>query len=260
MKTHTIAATGYSFQHNDPAKARVEGSPPAIIFGIALDAVNEAASKRATLMQDSDLSPQGRERRLKPIHETAWATLAAGYIRLAEFDAATDKREAALVSVPTLDPSASAHAALDSEVRIWYRGLSLGDRTKVMNAVQNDPEAGKRYERTVIALLRSPVPLPADHETAFFASLWKQTKRLDNPGEALAIDADRSASEYGWRGLAILQGVLSVVTGWSRAELLNWLVLDASRIGAAKAFGFGVMEATAAKQAQQAAGRIPTTA
>lgn len=259
MKNYTITAAGYSFQHNDPAKARVEGTVPATVFGIALAAVNEAASKRATVMQDSDLSPQGRERRLKPIYETAWATLAAGYIRLTEFDAATDNREALLLAVPTLDPSASAHAAIDAEARAWYRGLPIGDRTQVMNAMQNDPEAGKRYERLQISLLRTPVPLP-DHEAAFFASLWKQTKRLDSPAEAISIDADRSASVYGWRGLGHIQGVLAGVSGWSRAELLNWLVLDASRIGAAKGLGYGGMELAAAKQAQQAAGRIPTAA
>lgn len=256
MKTYTIAATGYSFQHNDPAKARVEGSQPAIIFGIALDAVNEAASKRATLMQDSDLSPQGRERRLKPIHETAWAVLAAGYIRLTEFDAATDNREKLLLAVPTLDPTHTACAVEDAECRAWYRSQSLGDRAKVMDAMQNEPDAGKRYERLQIALMRSPVPLPADHEAAYFAALWTQTKRLDSPGEALAIDADRNASAYGWRGLAILQGVLSVVTGLTRAELLNWLVLDASRVPAAKALGFSVMDVIAAKQRQAVTGRV----
>lgn len=259
-KTYTVGATGYRFDQNCPTKSRVVGTAPFDVFNLVLDAVNSLAAKKATLIADSDLTGPGKERRLKPVCETAWAMLAAGYNRLAEFDAATDNREKLLLAVPTLDPGHTACAVEDAECRAWYRGQSLGDRTQVMNAMQNDPEAGQKFYRLQIALLRSPVPLPADHEAPFFAALWKQTKRLDNPGEALAIDADKNASQWGARGLGQLQGILAGLTGWSRAELLSWLVLDASRIGAAKGLGYGVMDVAAAKQAQQAAGRIPATA
>ncbi|QCB46625.1 hypothetical protein [Hydrogenophaga sp. PAMC20947] len=260
MKTYTIANTGHVFHM--PESTPFEGAAQFDVFKAALNAVNALAEQKQALLNDSDLSGPGKEKRLKPAYETGWAILVAGYNRLAELDAATNQREAVLLAVPQLHPTHSACAVEDVELRQYFRALPLSERTKIMTVIQDTPEGGERYLRLQIAILRSPIPLPADHEMAFFKSLWKQTKRLGNVAESIAIDSERAATEFATRGLNFLQGILasSALTGWSRMELLAWLVRDAGRIDAAKALGFGVFDIENAKQAQKVAGRIPATA
>jgi len=251
--TYNIAATNHSFSLADPIKAGAANTVPFSLFHMTLDAANAMASKRATVLADSDLTGPGKERRLLPVFQVAWAVLCASYIRLAEIDAATEKREAALHQVPKLDPTHSACAVEDAECRSVWRSMPLSERTKIMEAMGRDPEAGQRYLRLQVAVLRAPMPVLAPHEAAWFADQWRLSKRLGNPGEALAIDAAKDASSWSFRGHGFLQGVIAGISGWSRVELLNWLVLDPIRIGAAAALGFGVMEVAAAKQ--QAAAR-----
>jgi hypothetical protein len=108
--------------------------------------------------------------------------------------------------------------------------------------------------------LRAPAPMFAAHEMAFFKSTWEEAKRQGDPDTAVAIDAQRSESEWLVRGLGHVQGILFGVSEWSRQQLLVWLVLNDRRLPAAMAFGFSPMDLASAKRGQQVAGRIPATA
>lgn len=257
---HTYAITsGHRFQHPSAAEAKAEGTVPGIVFAATLEAVNDLATKKATMLNDSDLSPQGRERRLKPQYESAWSALVAAHLRLAEFENEINTRDALLLAVPKLDPTHSACAVEDAECRAHLRGMSFEEQTALMNAMQNDPEAGKRWERLMIAAIRTPVPMPS-RTADFFLAHWKQSRRLDNPGAALAIDADRAALAWALRGLQHVQGVTAAVTEWSRGELVAWLVADKARTAAAKPLGFNPFDVAAAQRMQQAIQQTPVAA
>ena len=259
-KAYTINGTGHIFHMPDPAQTRIEGTAQYAVFNVMLEAVNSCASKKATILQDADLSVPGKERRILPEYQKAFDLLAAAYIRIAELDAIADHREAALFALPKLDPGHVACAVEDAECRAWYRNLSLAERTSVLEQLRQSADGAKRFLRLQIALLRSPVPLPNDWETEAFGDLWKQTKRLDNPAEAVAIDAERAASAWAVRGLNFLFGILMMVSQWSRAALLSWLIADETRVPAAGAMGFGALDIAEAQRAKQASTRISVTA
>jgi hypothetical protein len=256
MNNTFVITSGHRFEHPSAAQARAENTVPGIVFAAVLEAVNDLATKKATMLNDSDLSPQGRERRLKPQFESAWNALVAAHLRLAEFETELDSREAVLLAVPKLDPTHSACAVEDAECRAHFRSLSMGEQSAIVKAMQNDPEAGKRWERLQIAVIRTPVPMPSPIADLFLG-LWKQSRRLDNPGEALAIDAARAALAWALRGLQHAQGILAAVSEWSRADLLAWLVADKARAAAAKPLGFSLWDVSVAQNAQQATQQKP---
>jgi len=260
MITFTLKS-GASFQHSDPAKQNVLGTVPYGVFMAVLETMNGVALKKATVLNDSDLSSQGRERRLQPLYESAWAMLACAYQSLEQFDLAVAQHEALMLAVPKLDTGAAAVAFEDVETRQWWRSLSLAERNDAMAEIANGgEEAATKYRRLSIALMRSPTPLPLQRETEFFRKAWNDAARAAHPDEAVAIDADHNASAWATRGIGHLHGLLAGMTGWSRLQLLNWLILSPENIGDAKALGYGVMEVAAAKQRQQAVGRVSTTA
>lgn len=260
MITFTIK-TGASFQHSDPTKSNVIGTVPHGLFMAVLETMNGVALKKATVLNDTDLSSQGRERRLQPLYESAWVMLAYAYQRLEQFDLAVAQREAVMLAVPKLDTGAAAVAIEDVETRSWFRSLSLSERNDVMQEIASGgEEAAVKYRRLSIALMRSPTPLPLDRETEFFRTAWDDAARAAHPDEAAAIGADQNASAWATRGIGHLHGLLAGMTGWSRLQLLNWLILSPENIGAAKGLGFNPLEVAAAKQRQQAVGRVSTTA
>lgn len=82
MINHTIASTGHRSSIEDPSRTHADGTVPLAVFQIALDVVNDLASKTAALMNDSHLSSTGREHSIKPLRESAWSALAACYTRI----------------------------------------------------------------------------------------------------------------------------------------------------------------------------------
>ena len=147
-------------------------------------------------------------------------------------------RDAELTQVPQLHPAAAAVAAEDGEARAWWRNLPVDERSKIMQVLQDDPAAAQKYERLQLALLRSPVPLP-DLEVKHIGELWKQTKRLDNPAEALAIDSLHRAHDWSERVLGHVAGIASIAVGLSRAEILDTLAAAGGpALEGAGVFGF----------------------
>jgi hypothetical protein len=259
-KQYTLAAYGYTFTQADPEKLGFVGTVPHSAFMMTLENLNSLALAKSALVDDSDLSGPGKERRLAPLYAKTWDMVCFAHVELATYQAATAQREAKLLSLPTLDNGATAVCLEDIEARSWYRSLPLDERTAIMNAMHNDPAAGLRFARLQIALLRSPVPLPLDREAEFFRNLWTQTARLNNPGEAVAIDGQKAAARWSIRGLAQLVGCLHGLTDWSRSDLLTFLVADAKRVSTGAALGFGTLDVASAQARHEAAKRTAVPA
>ena len=222
-----------------------------------VDALQDALAEIGRVTNDPHLSPAGKDAKARPLREGIILGIAA-IARMAKDDATeADRRDAELTQVPQLHPAAAAVAAEDGEARAWWRNLPVDERSKIMQALQDDPTAAQKYERLQLALLRSPVPLP-DLEVKHIGELWKQTQRLDNPAEALAIDSLHRAHDWSERVLGHAAGIASGSVGLSRAEILDTLVAAGGpALEGAGVFGFdaatiahGVRVAEARKAAQ----------
>ena len=164
------------------------------------------------------------------------------------FQKNTDARELAFISVPKLDPSASAFAVEDAEARQWFRGQSDKHRVAIMSGMQDSEQEGAKYSRLQIALLRSPIPLP-DVDAELMAKIWKTTCRTRNVGEALAIDTERNAIDWGQSAMAHLYAALKTLTLWMAPKVALFIAADKTRASAAPLMGFSDLEmADAARQ------------
>lgn len=201
-------------------------------------ALHDALADIERVMNDPNLSQVGKDAKARPLREGITRGIAT-MATLAQEDATeAARRDAELTKVPQLHPTAGAVAAEDGEARAWWRALPVGERTRIMNELQDDPAAAQKYERLQLALLRSPVPLP-DLEVKHIGELWKQTKRLDNPAEALAIDSLHRAHDWSERVLGHVAGIASIAVGLSRAEILDTLAAAGGpALEGAGVFGF----------------------
>lgn len=201
-------------------------------------ALQEALGDIGRVTNDPHLSQVGKDAKARPLREGIILGIAA-IARMAKDDLAeAQKRDAELTQVPQLHPAAAAVATEDGEARAWWRNLPVEERSKIMQALQDDPAAAQKYERLQLALLRSPVPLP-DLEVKHIGELWAQSKRLDNPAEALAIDSLHRAHDWSERVLGHVAGIASSAVGLSRAEILDVLAMAGGpALEGAGVFGF----------------------
>lgn len=241
MNIVQITSSSFSFQLQDPDNLRIVGTVPYATYLAALDAVNSLSADKANIESDLTLSGLGRETKRGPLFSRGWAALCNAYVAMARFEANVDARDAALIALPSLAPSASAIAVEDAECRQIYRSLPTEERLRIQSAMANDPAAGEIYLRTQVAILRSPFPFP-DEVTDFFTRMWRQTQRTRNVGEALAIDNDRLALQWGLSGLAHLFGAMKLITGWQASTIARFVVADSTRIIAARLMGISDME------------------
>ena len=211
----------------------------AIIFRATAGIISELSAEMKAVDRDETLSDIGKQQRLDPLREKAVTAVAASWANLAPFEKHLDEREAALLAVPQVDASHAAAAIEDREIRDWWRSLPTDERLKMLEKVTTEPG----HERIELALLRSPIAL-ADHETRAIREAWDKARRLENPAEALAIDAGRRALDWSRQGLAHVAGIAAAVTGWQPERVLRAVRSspeDHIRRGAT-AWGFGPME------------------
>ncbi|WP_293395545.1 hypothetical protein, partial [Nevskia sp.] len=144
-------------------------------------------------------------------------------------------REQALVKLPTLDPTHSAAAAENIEIRTWWRSQSQADRLRMMETFESNPET----VRIQMALLLSPIAL-VDIEAQRIREIWSDTKRALNPEEAAFIDTGKASIEWAQRGIAQLGGIARRITNMGNQEILSTIVSHPSegRQRGYKAFGF----------------------
>lgn len=258
-KTYTLAHGGYTLTQADPEPLRIAGTVPHSAFMMVLENMNSLALDKAEILSNSFLSSAGKEDKLQPKFAKVWDAVCFVHVTLAAYQQATAQREARLFAVPVLHDGATAVAIEDMEARNFWRSLSPAERNDAMSEItKGGEEAATKYRRLSLALMRSPTPLPLQHDPEFFKRAWEQAARIASPGEAVACDQEKAAAQWALRGVAQLVGLLHGLTGWSRATLLDFLVTDPKRIAAAAALGFGTMDVARAQQAQQqGSGRPP---
>ena len=205
--------------------------------------------------EDQTLSRLGQDIKVLPAQDRIAANLAQRYGAVADEEAALNAREVALSAVPSIDPTHSAMAVEDREIRDFVRSLSIKERTDLLTRIDNEPG----HERVMLALLRSPMGLNQDAE--FVRKVWNRTRRLANPTEAMSIDAGRRNVEWAKRGLVTAGAVAGVITKWDKTEMLRKLLANTNPV-VQKGYGvFGFTEMDAAREQRnvfaRAGKRIP---
>jgi hypothetical protein len=204
---------------------------PAIRFGVALGIVNDLHAKTREVQADPNFTAQGKDAQLRPHRERVLDQVAATVEAIESYADQLDKREAALLSVPELHPQNAAEASIDRELRDYWRGLDMKGRHAILDEIHNGPG----HQRLEIALLRSPYA-QADHEVRLIRESWNRGKRVDNPAEAMAIEAGRAQVEWGRLAMAHLttHTLRTAAIGDGALKAL----LSSGRERAARVFGY----------------------
>lgn len=176
-------------------------SAPRLFFLAALDAANSYATAKSEISADAHLSSTGKAAKLAPLADRLWQQIFVSVENIANERAHWDKREAALLDVGA--PQSANEIARDQEIRAWWRHAAPEARQKIMNDVQTGPE----HVEMVRAILRSPVPDSMDVEKRYFREQHDRLRRLDNAGEAVAIDSGRDAVNWANHGLQHVVGI-----------------------------------------------------
>jgi hypothetical protein len=245
---HQIEGTGLTFAM-PAAESLVLVDNAARHYLSALTELDEFIGHRSKVSSDAHLSPVGRESKLRPYAEKlidrqaqVWGSLAGEEVRL-------NSTEAELLAPPALDNGHTVMGIEDSEVRSYWRGLPTGDRMKILDQMQADPE---RHTRIALALLRSPIEL-IDHEAQMVRAVWDARQRAKNPEKAMLIDVKRKAIEYGRRGAAQVASMALVQSGIKADEVRVRLATHTDEMArnGFGAFGFNAQQMQRERLLQQ---------
>ncbi len=146
------------------------------------------------VLNDNHLSEVGKNKRLEAVRAESLRGIgnAFQYVEMAEENAI--KAEAALYAVPQVDPTHSADAIQDREIRDWMRSLDVNQRTDILREIINDG-----HERILLALCRSPIPCGVPEKIA--KQTWRDNVERKFPEKAKQV-ADQKASVE-WARIAI---------------------------------------------------------
>lgn len=199
------------------------GNPAIALAETAIEAANAFEARRKAIADDPNLSEVGKLAQLTPALKEVVCRVAGAAGQVAADAAAIDAREAALLAVPQLHDTAHGAAAVDVEIRQWWRALDADERARMLQAFNDGPE----HKRIELALLRSPIAL-ADIELRSVREGWNRQARLDNPAEALAISSARRAQTWAREALAHVGGIVGTLPGVMREEVARSLTGQAS--------------------------------
>lgn len=212
----------------------------------ALTVADDLGTKSAAILGDRNLSSVGQEAKLTPLRTQAVLAVTSLAAALDEHAARVDQREAKMLAVP---PITDAHsAAVDIEIRTWWRQLPLAERTAMLEKFG----ATDDHNRIELALLRSPIAL-ADHELKVIRAGWDEGARIEHMAEALDIAAERRAIAWTHETLLHAAAVISSLVG--RNGLILETIAAASSIHADGAWVFDIAAQTIAEAKRAAAVR-----
>jgi len=217
-----------------------------VMFDSAVQGLGEYIDNAPAILNDRELSELGRTKKLEPMQIKLVLGTAHVDAQLDRDAAHFDKLEQELLAIPKLEPTFTAMAVEDGEARAWWRAQPAEERAKLLKRIESEPG----HERLMIALMRSPVP-QLEHEVKFVANLWKRLKRLDNPGQALAIDRGRANVEWARRGVAQVAGLTKNALQWDDQRIVRTMLksADPDHHSGFKVFGIGQMTAELVKRA-----------
>ncbi|WP_213876160.1 hypothetical protein [Pseudomonas sp. dw_358] len=208
-------------------------SEPVVRFGAALDIINETHEAITKIKSDKVLSDFGKDQKLEPLREALIGRVASQIEEIDKFAEAVDRREAALLAVPKIEPQNAAEALVDRELRDWWKEQSSGVRMDLLQKMNEEPG----HERLEIALLRSPYA-QVDREVALAREAWNNAKRLENPAEAQAIAMWRNQNEWATRAFAHFPPITTILSELPRDRVLGVLLSHGKSNKTIQAFGF----------------------
>jgi hypothetical protein len=213
--------------------ARLSENSSVKLAQTVLGAVDSFANDHASISADHLLSDRGKKAKLDPLVRDTMRTIAsAAAVNLGAADT-LNKREAAMLAVPPLSPGDAAGAAVDVEIRQWWRSLGTKQRVDMLEQFNKGPE----HQRIEAALLRSPVAL-ADPELLSIRQSWNRQARLDNASEASAIDSERYALDWSNDAISNAAAIAMVTSAVPKSELLR-MVVTGDNLMAKGAYVFG---------------------
>ena len=195
----------------------MDASEPANFTEYAVEAYGSYLDFIKKIAADESLSAKGKADRLDPKSAEALEVMARTSAALDKFDHDTDMKEAVLVNVPAMDATATAEAAIDVEVRQWWRGLTESERARQLGRMLAHPIL---HQRATLALLRSPVAA-WDRNMRELRASWDDARRAADPATTEAITAAREVSDVARRTLAHVAGKTAITVRWERGRMLE---------------------------------------
>lgn len=189
----------------------------------------------SAIRRDQRLSDFGKQQRLEPMHGAVLESMSKLRWALDDFSAKWDRTEQELLKVPDLGGDAG-QAAIDVEVRQWWRGMTQSERTNYLSELSRPDNS---YGRIRLALLRSPIAV-LDHELRLVREAWDTEKRALQPALAESVATARRTAEVAERAMGHLAGMAMVSTKWD-ADKIALHLLQSSHEPAQKGFRvFGI--------------------
>ena len=148
-------------------------------------AVVEVQQARKAAADDRNLSQAGRMDKVRPVEERAKVQIEDAKAALQRLEVATLARRDQIFAPPAIDPTDAVTALTDYEIRKHVGRLSTPE-------IQTFTKALEENERYMLAVLRSPVPIPFLSDYA--RQLWND-RLLETRPEALAITESLDAIE-----------------------------------------------------------------
>ncbi|HWH74538.1 MAG TPA: hypothetical protein VNV16_09795 [Methylibium sp.] len=202
------------------------------------------------VIQDQRLSSFGKEERLVVKHGGILESVSKLRGAIDHYSAGWDKIERDLYQVPELTNDAG-QAAIDIEVRQWWRGMSSTERTQYLQALsQPDNNLG----RIRLALLRSPIAV-LDHELTVVREAWNAEKRALQPAIAESIDTARQTIATAEVAAAHLGGMAMVSTQWDSDRIASHLLGSTNEFARRGYRVFGIGDEGMARAKRIAEGR-----
>lgn len=220
---------------------------PVVIGDAVLEILDERLTARRAIHTDPHLSSAGRAHKSRPVDDEIIGRVAAAWSQVESYARHIDNREAALLALPELDPTAAAVAVEDRECRDWWRALPTEEKARMLARIDAEPE---KHQRLAIALLRSPLPLAMlDGEVNFVRDVWNRGRRAGNPEEAAAIDEGRAGVAYAQEILLHAGAVATQSIGLNREQVIDTVTANRLETGTGyRAFGFSDQDAAASRE------------
>lgn len=222
----------------------LENHPAVKTANHVLDQVDALHTLRQEVNNDPMLSPRGKATQLAKPTANMLKGIAAGAGVNLENRKSVDIREAKMLAVPAIAPSDAAAAAVDVEIRQWWRAMPANERWDMIKKFNESPD----HQRIEAALLRSPVAM-ADPELLAIREGRNRQARIENDAEDIAIERDRAALDWSDTAIAQAAGCALSLSDMSKADLLRTVVTGNNPMAdGAYVFGFSQDEIDAAKR------------
>lgn len=194
------AATATSTDPN--ARMFEEHDPACEAAAQAMAAYSQYAHAAQRSLADKFLSPEGLTAAIKAAAQRALTVIDARYRLIADASRNLASMEAEILKVP--EPAAGQQV-VDVEARGLFRSLSPQEQLTVLTNV-GKPE----YQATLLALKRSPLPLPLEENGAkLLDQAWRDHVSQQKPAQFKALTVGKENADWALSATHIFAGAVA---------------------------------------------------